>query len=125
MERKTSIVPPGEHPFDPVKPDIDPVAFALDKVQTLLVWIDEHRASFEKARRTDPETAESELSNLRIATRDAMIHLQRFSDLFLAGYTIDANKRLPESLSGAWFSTCVERVLAAEKDYNQNSRDLS
>jgi hypothetical protein len=116
MEKKSEILLPGQHPYDPVKEDLDPVGFALSRVQTLLVWIDEHRASFEKARNTDPETAESELCNLRVSTRDAMIYLQRLSELILAGYTIDPKKRLPESLDGRWFSSRVEQILATEED---------
>ena len=47
--RSTAVhLPPGQHPYDPVKKDIDPVGLALDRVQTFLVWIDEHRATFEK-----------------------------------------------------------------------------
>jgi hypothetical protein len=116
MEKKPEILPPGQHPYDPVKKDLDPIGFALDRVQTFLIWIDEHRASFEKARDNDPETAESELSNLRISTRDALIHLQRLSELILAGYTIDANKRLPESLDRRWFSSCVEAMLGTKNE---------
>jgi hypothetical protein len=116
MEKKVDILPPGQHPYDPVRTDLDPVGFALCRVQTFLIWIDEHRASFEMAGTTDPETAERELANLRVATRDALIHLQRLSELMLAGYTIDPNKRLPESIVRSWFSSCVERMIAAEKN---------
>ena len=115
MDRNPDILPPGQHRYDPIKRDLDPVGFALDRVQTLLVWIEEHRASLEKVLDTDAETAASELSNLRATTRDAMIHLQRLSELILAGYTVDPDKRLPESLCSSWFSLRVERLLAAEK----------
>lgn len=98
-------LPPGQHPYDPVNQDLDPVGFALSRVQTFLVWIDEHRATFEKARDTDEEFAESEMSNLRDATAQGMIYLQRLSELLLAGYTIDPSKRLPESLRRGWFSS--------------------
>lgn len=106
-------LPPGQHRDDPVKKDIDPVGFALERVQTFLVWIDEHRASFERARDSDEEVAESELSNLRDATRQGMIYLQRLSELLLAGYTFDPSKRLPDSLRRGWFSSYVDRKLGA------------
>ena len=86
-------LPPGQHPYDPVKKDLDPIGFALYRVQTFLVWIDEHRAAFERARDTDEELAEAELSNLRDSTSQAMVHLQRLSELLLAGYTIDPGKK--------------------------------
>ena len=115
MDKNSDVLPPGQHRYDPMKRDLDPVGFALHRVQTLLVWIEEHRASLEKALYTDAKTAASELSNLRVATRDAMIHLQRLSELILAGNTVNPDKRLPESLRSSWFSLCVERLLAAEK----------
>jgi hypothetical protein len=116
MDKQTDILPPGQHPYDPAKTDIDAVGFALHHVQISLAWINEHRASLEKFRNIDPARADSDLSNLRVCIRDAMIHLQRLSELILAGYTIDPNKRLPESLERRWFSSCVERMLAAESE---------
>jgi hypothetical protein len=92
------VIPPGESPMDPAVKDIDAVAFALDRVRTYLVWIDEHRASFEAARTSDPETAESELGNLAHATEEARKHMARLVELMLAGYTIDPTKRLPRDL---------------------------
>jgi hypothetical protein len=109
-------LPPGQHPYDPVKKDLDPVGFALDRVQTFLVWIDEHRATFEKARDTDKEVAEAELSNLRDSTRQGMIYLQRLSELLLAGYAIDPGKRLPESLRRGWFASCVDGMRGLAPD---------
>ena len=50
----SKVLPPGDSPDDPAVKDIDAVAFALNKVHTYLVWIDEHRASFEAARTSDP-----------------------------------------------------------------------
>jgi len=115
MDMSSNILPPGQHRYDPIKRDLDPVGFALDRVQTLLVWIEEHRASVEKALHSDAETAERELSNLRVAARDAMIHMRRLSELILAGHTINPDKRLPESLRRCWFSSRVEGLLAAEE----------
>jgi hypothetical protein len=103
------ILPPGQHPYDPIKKDLDPIGFALERVQTFLVWIDEHRASFEEARDSDREVAEAELHNLRHATAQGMIHLQRLSELLLAGYTFDPGKRLPDSLRRGWFSSNMKR----------------
>lgn len=94
------VVPPGESPIDPVVKDIDAVAFALDRVRTYLAWIDEHRASFEVARSSDPEAAERELGNLAHATQEARMHMARLVELLLAGYTIDPSKRLPRGLKG-------------------------
>jgi hypothetical protein len=107
-----------------VKKDIDPVAFALYRVQTFLVWIDEHRASFEKLRHTDKEAAESELSNLRDSTMQGIVYLQRLSELLLAGYAIDPNKRLPESLCRGWFASCVEPLLGAESEAQKNKPEI-
>lgn len=63
---RSSVTPPGESPIDPAVKDIDPVAFALDRARTYLHWIEEHRASFEAARESDPETAARELAISRI-----------------------------------------------------------
>ena len=95
---KDKIAPPGESPDDPYTKDIDAVAFALDRVRTHLIWIDEHRASFETARNSDPETAESELLNLAHSTEEARRHMTRLVELLLAGYTIDPAKSLPRDL---------------------------
>lgn len=94
-----TILPPYQHPFDPSKQDIDVVAYALERLQTMLSWINEHRASFESLRVSDPLQAESELGNLKNATAQAIVHLQRLSELVAAGYRIDPNKRLPRGLS--------------------------
>jgi hypothetical protein len=115
MSYNADVLPPGEHPYDPRNQDIDPVAFALHRVQTLLVWIEEHRATLQKALPTDAETVENELSNLRAATRDAMIYLERLSELLLVGHTINPNKRIPDALVSSWFYSCLKQVLAAEK----------
>ena len=122
MSNNAHVLPPGEHPYDPRNRDVDPVAFALHRVQTLLVWIEEHRATLQKALLTDTETVENELSNLRAATRDAMIYLERLSELLLAGHVIDHSKRIPDALSGPWFYSCLKQVLAAEESEGRNWR---
>jgi hypothetical protein len=95
----TSVAPPGESPLDPSVDDVDPVAFALERVQTMLAWIDEHRGGFEAARVSDPEEAERELSNLADATAQARAYHGRLMELLLAGYAIDSAKRLPKGLA--------------------------
>jgi hypothetical protein len=92
------ILPPGQHARDSRKPDIDQIAYALERVQTFLIWIDEHRASFEKERHTDPESANAELRNLQDSTEQAVLHLQRLTELVLAGYSVDSKKGLPQGL---------------------------
>jgi hypothetical protein len=120
-----SPLPPGHHPHDPVKKDLDPIGFALERVQTFLVWIGEHRATFESYRDTDPELAQSELSNLRDATMQGMVHLQRLSELLLAGYTIDPGKRLPESLCRGWFSSIVDRLRVEKSDVDGTGPEIA
>jgi hypothetical protein len=93
------VLPPGQHRSDPLKQDIDPIGFALERIQTFLVWIEEHRASFEKCRDTDPASAERELRYLEDSTDQALTHLQRLKELLLTGYSIDPNKRLPKGLN--------------------------
>ena len=112
-------LPPGQHPLDPVKEDLDPIGFALYRVQTFLVWIEEHRATFEKYRHTDQELAESELSNLRDSTWQGMVYLRRLSELLLAGYTLDPNKRLPESLRRGWFCSYINQLHVAEPEFQE------
>ena len=89
------VLPPGQHPLDSCRGDIDQLAFALTRVQVLLKWIDEHRASFEKVRETDREGAEAELRHLEDSTDQAVVHLQRLTELILAGFTIDRTKPMP------------------------------
>jgi hypothetical protein len=92
------IAPPGMSPEDPNLRDIDPIAFALSKVHTALVWIDEHRASFEAARLDDPGSAATELRYLAHSTAEAQQHMNRLLDLLLAGHAMDPSKRLPRDL---------------------------
>ena len=108
--------PPGERPYDPVQKEIDPIGFALSRVQTFLVWIEEHRAALEKLRQIDPEDAERELSNLRDSTVQGMIYLQRLSELILGGCTIDPNKGLPESRTRGGFSFYLERLRGTDPE---------
>lgn len=93
------ILPPGKHPCDPLKQDIDPIGFALDRLRTFLLWIEEHRSSFEQLRHGDPVGAETELNCLKDSTEQALAHLHRLMELLLAGYTFDPYRRLPKGLS--------------------------
>jgi hypothetical protein len=95
MERG-DILPPGEHPRDSRKTDIDQIGHALERLQTFLMWIEEHRGSFEKLRDTDPESADAELRNLQDSTEQAVLHLQQLTELLIAGYTIDPAKSPPK-----------------------------
>jgi hypothetical protein len=107
------ILPPGHHPRDSRRPDADQIGHALERLQTFLIWIDEHRASFEKERATDPQGAEAELRNLQDSTEQAVLHLQRLTELVLAGYTIDPDKKSPNGLCNPvwarWVRLLVER----------------
>jgi hypothetical protein len=92
------VLPPGDSPDDPTVKDIDPVAFALNRTRTCLLWIEEHRASFEAARVSDPAEAERELARLAHTTHEAQRAVARLVELLLAGCNIDPSKRLPRDL---------------------------
>jgi hypothetical protein len=113
---KHETLPPGQHPFDPCKADIDPMGFALQKLQTYLTWIEEHRASFEKYRATDPGAAEKELFSLAHSTKEALRHFLRLAELLLAGYTFDPSKRLPKGLCEPEWLNRIHRFLGQEKE---------
>ena len=83
------------HPSDPANPEIDPVAFAIERVRMLLQWIDEHRSSFEAYSESRPEDARRELAYLADATAQAKKYADRLRELLLAGAAIDKNKKLP------------------------------
>ena len=111
------ILPPGQHPYDPSKSDIDAIGFALERLQTMLTWIEEHRASFEKDRESDPACAEKELRYLADTTKQAMRHFLRLTELLLAGYTFDPNKRLPKGLfQPEWLSRVLGFLNESEKE---------
>jgi hypothetical protein len=112
---RNEVLPPGRHPWDSRKPDMDQVAHALERLQTFLVWIDEHRRSFEKDRDTDPQSADSELRNLQDSTEQAVLHLQRLTELLLAGYTIDPNKVSPKGLCNQVWVRWVQFLLHDRK----------
>jgi hypothetical protein len=114
------VVPPGQHPSDPYKTDIDPIGFALNRVQTELMWIGEHWCSFTKLRESDPNEADKELGNLRQSLEEAVLHMQRLTELVVAGYSIDPNKRLPAGLTSMGWSHRVEYVRNKQQKSDDN-----
>ena len=102
---KPEFLPPGEHPYDPSNSDIDPVGYALERLQTYLTWIEEYRASFEKYRQTDSESVDRELQYLAHSTKEAIRHFVRLTELLLLGVKINPEKRLPRTLfQSNWLS---------------------
>lgn len=99
MIDRNNIPPPGFAPTDPADKSLDSIAFALDRVRVYLIWIEEHRASFEADRHTDPENAERELGFLQHSTASAREYMGRLLELLLAGYSIDFSKRLPKEMT--------------------------
>ena len=109
------VLPPGEHPFDTRRPNTDQVGYALERLQTFLLWIDEHRASFEKERDTDPQGANAELRNLQDSAEQASLHLQRLTELLLAGYSLNPDKELPKGLCGQVWGRWVQLLRQERK----------
>ena len=95
---KSIVLPPGSHPCDPYKSEIDAVAFALDRLHAHLNWITEHHSGLLAARGTDNEVADRELAYLGQSTEEATKHVARLIELLLAGYAIDPNKNMPDDL---------------------------
>jgi hypothetical protein len=94
---------------------MDQVAHALERIQTFLMWIDEHRASFEKERDTNPWSADPELRNLQDSTEQAVLYLQRLTELLFAGYTIDPDKISPKGLGNEVWVRWVQILLQNRK----------
>jgi hypothetical protein len=94
---KQEILPPGKDPRDP-RADVDAVAGHLASIKGDLVWIDQYRLNLEHALEADPDEVESQLVYLRDATKSAMDHMQRLTELLLAGHTIDSSKEIPKDL---------------------------
>src|ERR1019366_10068145 len=110
---KRAILPIGEHPVDPLKNSIDPIGYALKRLQTHLIWIDEHRAAFEKLRDSDPNNAKNELNCLKDSNEQAILHLQRLTELLMLGHVIDPQKDLPKDLCSEIWCRTVEIVQRA------------
>lgn len=109
LENK-KIIPPGQHPQDPSNTDVDPVGYALDRLQSYLFWCDEHRASYEKVRNESPDEADNEMACLKQAIEGAILHLQRLTELILAGYGVDSEKHLPKNLCGEGWKRLVHHL---------------
>lgn len=92
------IVPPGQSNVDPWKTDIDPVAFAVDRVICHATWIAANLHGFVQLRQSDPTLAEQELRYLAHSSEALERHAERLRQLLLAGYTINPSKRLPPGL---------------------------
>jgi hypothetical protein len=117
------IAPPGQHPYDPPKSGVDPVAYALERLQTYLIWCESHRASYENARNDHPRSADNEMSCLRDAIEHAVVHLQRLTELVLAGHGVDSEKIPPKGLCGVVWRRTVESI-ARQRPGNNDSRRL-
>jgi hypothetical protein len=107
---KNEILPPEKHYLDPSRDTVDPVGFALKKLQELLIWIDEHRSSFEKHRVNDPINADNELHCLKDATYQAILRLQRLTELILAGHGIDPKKAVPTDILNVVWVRAVDAI---------------
>jgi hypothetical protein len=94
-----SVIPPGDDPQrDRANKEIDAVAGALERTITMVQWAEEHLASFQAHRTSDPTSAENELGYLRDVIEQGAMYLGRLAELILAGYNIDPNKLLPRGL---------------------------
>jgi hypothetical protein len=101
---EADIIPPENLRKDPPRGDVDPIALALERLQILLIWIDEHLSAFIQLRQCDPSAAESELNHLKSASEQAVLCLNLLTQLMMRGDAIDLNKPLPTDLcSNVWF----------------------
>jgi hypothetical protein len=93
----------------PPNSEIDPIGYFLERLQTNLLWIDEHRSSYQSYRNDDHEAAEVELDYLKNVTDQSIIYLQQLTELLLSKSTIDSNKVLPKGLcQEAWRRTVTQ-----------------
>lgn len=115
MNNMPASLPPGQHPLDPSRAEIDPVLFALERLQTHLIWIVEHQSSAEQLRYSDPFGAENELEYLRNSTNQCILHLQRLIELVLANCNPDPQKRRPKGLNNELWLHLVQFVEKEQK----------
>jgi hypothetical protein len=106
-----NIAPPGQHFMDPAKPDIDPVSYALERLQTYLIWCQEHRASYVQTRDTNPRDAANEMNCLKDAIEQAILPVQRLTELILAGHGVDSKKKPPKGLCNEIWRRAVESLV--------------
>jgi hypothetical protein len=105
------IAPPGQHPYDPPKANVDSVGYALERLQTYLIWSEEHRASYEKAHKDNPADADYEKSCLKDAIEQAILHLQRLTALVLALVTVWTRKKSLPKVSVVRFGAAQLKAL--------------
>jgi hypothetical protein len=113
--KPNNVLPPGQHAYDPSKKEVDAIGFALQRLQAHLTSVEEHRASFEKYRKTDDVAAQQELFGLTHSTKEALRHFLRLAELLLAGYTLDPSKRLPKGLCDPQWLDRIHTFLDQEK----------
>lgn len=92
------------------KPKGDPVQFSLSRIKGLLMWIDEHHRSFEMLHQSDPRRAESELGFLRNSMEQAILHVQRLSELIDAGGNLKHSTEQPEHIPADVWERLVKLV---------------
>jgi hypothetical protein len=107
---RAKVLAPGQHPYDPPKSSTDPVGYALERLQTYLIWCDEHRNSYEKARERNPTDAANEMSCLKDAIEQAILHLHRLTELVLIGQGMDSKKELPNGLCNEVWDRTVKII---------------
>lgn len=105
--------PPGKHPIDPCKKDIDPLAFALDHIQTSTTWIVEHLYALEKETGLNRDSTR-ELEYLHQCIYSLAIYTGRLTELVFMDYTINRELKIPIGLSQGSFDSLVKRLKAVE-----------
>ena len=105
-----NVIPPGQHPNDPANREIDPIAYALKKLQTYMFWLGEHASSYEKYHSVDSSKAENELNCLKDAYEQAILYLQRLTELLIGGYQIDPQKVLPRDICSVVWNNLVQSI---------------
>lgn len=78
--------------------NFDPIVQELKGLRTHLLWVGEHRASFEHYRDNEPKAAQIELENLRESTDRAIEHLNNLTELLIAGKSVDVSRSIPPYL---------------------------
>jgi hypothetical protein len=120
--RNGDSLPLGHFNQDPPGGDVDPIARILERLQTLLIWIDEHHSSFLQLRQSDPTAAESELNHLRSTSDQAVRYLNRLTQLLMASGAIDPNKALPAGLCSSVWLRLVDVIQRGRKGTEADSK---
>jgi hypothetical protein len=82
----------------------------INRLQTLLIWSDEHLTSFDRLRQSDPDTAERELGFLKNSIEQTILHFQQLSEFLADGYTLDSDKQKRKELFGEVWMRLVEAI---------------